>query len=51
MNDAESMSALVTGPAFQLADWPNDKVPRRTADVYTIWRQEEFILVRGRMAG
>ena len=39
------MNALVTGPAFRLADWPNDQVPRRAAGVYTIWRQEEFIYV------
>lgn len=45
MTDAESMSALVTGPVFRFADWPNDQVPRRAAGVYTIWRQVEFIYV------
>jgi hypothetical protein len=39
------MNALVTGPVFWFADWPNNQVPRRAAGVYTIWRQEEFIYV------
>jgi hypothetical protein len=45
MDDLKSRDALVTGPVFRFADWPNDQVPRRAAGVYTIWRQEEFIYV------
>ena len=45
MDDLKSGNALVTGPVFRFADWPNDQVPRRAAGVYTIWRQEEFIYV------
>jgi hypothetical protein len=45
MHDAGQMNALVTGPVFRFAAWPNDQVPRRAAGVYTIWRQEEFMYV------
>jgi hypothetical protein len=45
MHDVEQMNALVAGPVFRFAAWPNDQVPRRAAGVYTIWRQEEFIYV------
>jgi hypothetical protein len=45
MDDVGSINALVTGPVFRFADWPNDQVPRRAAGVYTIWRQAEFIYV------
>src|SRR5579863_5386359 len=45
MGNVTAMTALVTGPLFRFADWPNDAVPRRAAGVYTIWRQEEFIYV------
>jgi hypothetical protein len=45
MHDAGPMNALVAGPVFHFAAWPNDEVPRRAAEVYTIWRQEEFIYV------
>lgn len=45
MHDVEQMNALVAGPVFGFAAWPNDQVPRRAAGVYTIWRQEEFIYV------
>ena len=37
------MDTLQAGPAFKFADWPDDRVPRRAAGVYTIWRQDEFI--------
>lgn len=33
------------GPVFTFAEWPSDQVPRRTAGVYTVWRQDEFIYV------
>jgi hypothetical protein len=39
------LTALVTGPVFRFADWPNDQIPRRAAGVYTIWRHDEFIYV------
>ena len=45
MHDAGPMNALVAGPVFHFAAWPNDQVPRRAAGVYTIWRHEEFIYV------
>jgi hypothetical protein len=45
MDDLKSRNALATGPVFRFADWPNHQVPRRTAGVYTVWRQEEFIYV------
>jgi hypothetical protein len=44
-DNVKPMDSLVTGPVFRFADWPNDQVPRRTAGVYTVWRQEEFIYV------
>jgi hypothetical protein len=45
MDDFKPMNALVSGPVFRFAGWPNDQVPRRAAGVYTIWRHEEFIYV------
>jgi hypothetical protein len=45
MNTVGPINALVAGPVFRFADWPNDQVPRRAAGVYTIWRQEQFIYV------
>jgi hypothetical protein len=39
------MRALQDGPVFQFADWPSSQVPRRTAGVYTVWRQAEFLYV------
>jgi hypothetical protein len=34
---------LVAGPLFRFADWPDDRVPRRAAGVYTVWRADEFL--------
>src|ERR1700722_17501564 len=40
-----TVNNLETGPLFRFSGWPNDQVPRRTAGVYTIWRDGEFIYV------
>lgn len=37
------MDALQDGPVFRFADWPSEQVPRRSAGVYTVWRQAEFL--------
>jgi hypothetical protein len=34
---------LAAGPLFRFADWPDDRVPRRAAGVYTVWRAGEFL--------
>jgi hypothetical protein len=34
---------LAAGPLFRFADWPDDRVPRRAAGVYTVWRADEFL--------
>jgi hypothetical protein len=39
------MDRLATGPVLRFADWPNDQMPCRSAGVYTVWRQDEFIHV------
>ena len=39
------MHELEAGPLFRFANWPNEHVPRRTAGVYTIWREGAFIYV------
>jgi hypothetical protein len=39
------MDELVSGPLFNLADLPNDLVPRRAAGVSPIWRGDEFIYI------
>ena len=36
---------LTAGPLRRFADWPDEQVPRRTAGVYTVWRDEEFLYV------
>lgn len=37
------MKELQDGPLFAFADWPDDRVPRRAAGVYTVWRGEQLI--------
>ncbi|MFI6516986.1 hypothetical protein ACIBF1_15635 [Spirillospora sp. NPDC050679] len=39
------MDSLQYGPAYRFADWPNPKVPRYAAGVYTIWEEAQFIYV------
>jgi hypothetical protein len=34
---------LAAEPLFRFADWPDDRVPRRAAGVYTVWRAGEFL--------
>jgi hypothetical protein len=34
---------LQNGSVFKFAEWPNDRVPRRAAGVYTVWRGAELI--------
>jgi len=45
MANVKPMDGLVNGPDFRFASWPNDRVPRRAAGVYTIWREQEFLYV------
>jgi hypothetical protein len=45
MANVKPMDGLVNGQAFRFADWPNDRVPRWAAGVYTIWREQEFLYV------
>lgn len=40
-----TVSDLQVPPLFSFADWPNDKVPRRAAGVYTVWRRDDLIYV------
>lgn len=39
------VNELQAGHLFAFADWPDERVPRRAAGVYTVWRREEFIYV------
>jgi hypothetical protein len=34
---------LEAGPVLRFADWPDGRVPRRAAGVYTVWRGGEFL--------
>jgi hypothetical protein len=36
---------LVTGPRLHFSEWPDDRVPRQAAGVYTIWRNDQFVYV------
>jgi len=39
------LGPLQTGPARRFADWPDPKVPKIAAGVYTIWDDERFVYV------
>ena len=39
------MSLLQDGPEFRFANWIRRQIPSRTAGVYTIWRNGEFLYV------
>ena len=39
------VTELETGPQNRFADWPNEQVPRRAAEVDTIWRADQFVYV------
>jgi phosphate-selective porin len=36
---------LERGQSYRFADWPNQKVPRVAAGVYTVWRGAKFLYV------
>ena len=38
-----AVEVLQDGTALKFADWPDGGVPRRTAGVYTIWRQQNLL--------
>jgi hypothetical protein len=40
------VNELQDGPAHRFADWQNDRVPRRAAGVYIVWRGAELIYAR-----
>jgi hypothetical protein len=40
---AAAVRVLQDGTALKFADWPDLRVPRRAAGVYTIWRQESLL--------
>jgi len=44
-DDDPPLARLQDGPVFRFADWPNNKVPRRAAGAYTIWRDDELLYV------
>jgi hypothetical protein len=39
------MEELETGKRYVFSEWPNPEVPTRSAGVYTIWRNDEFLYV------
>src|SRR5215469_1905637 len=52
---AGEVSILQDDAALKFADWPDGRVPRRAAGVYTIWREEGLLYAgmsgRGARAG
>jgi hypothetical protein len=34
---------LEAGPVLRFADWPNERVPRRAAGVYSVWRGAQLL--------
>jgi hypothetical protein len=44
-----TVDELASGPLFQFADWPEERVPRRAAGVYTVWRGN--VLIYAGMSG
>jgi hypothetical protein len=38
-----AVDELEAGPVLRFADWPDERVPRRAAGVYTVWRGAELL--------
>jgi hypothetical protein len=36
---------LQTGPLHRFQDWPNERVPKRAAGVYTVWEGDRLLYV------
>lgn len=44
-----TVEELASGPLFRFADWPEERVPRRAAGVYAVWRDD--VLIYAGMSG
>jgi len=45
MSMTKEINALMTGPLYRFADWPNAETPNWRAGVYTIWDQGTLLYV------
>jgi hypothetical protein len=44
-----AVQELETGPLHRFEDWPNERVPKRAAGVYTVWvwRNDQILWIAG----
>lgn len=40
-----ALTALLNGPLYRFADWPNSVVPNARIGVYTVWRDDQLLYV------